>query len=126
MQIEEMNLKLSSKIKELPVESIINNSKVDTFQKEDILACIEKKIKEEKKNWKLEERMEGLEAKWVSLHEILQKQEDNIFGMNEELKNTINNQMNPKIKKIESSIIDVYSKIDPLMFDNQIREGITR
>lgn len=62
----------------------------------------------------------------MSLHEILQKQEDNIFGMNEELKNTINNQMNPKIKKIESSIIDIYSKIDPLMFDNQIREGIAR
>lgn len=60
----------------------------------------------------------------MSLHEILQKQEDNIFGMNEELKNTINNQMNPKIKKIESSLVDIYSKVDPLMFDNQIREGI--
>lgn len=62
----------------------------------------------------------------MSLHEILQKQEDNIFGMNEELKNTINNQMNPKIKKIESSLVDIYSKVDPLMFDNQIREGIAR
>lgn len=29
--------------------------------------------------------------------------------------------MNPKIKKIENSIVDIYSKVDPLMFDNQIR-----
>ena len=54
-----MSLKLSSKIKELPVESTMG-SKADTFMKEDILACIEKKMKEERRSWKVEERMEGL------------------------------------------------------------------
>jgi hypothetical protein len=34
--------------------------------------------------------------------------------------------MNPKIKKMENSIVDIYSKIDPLSFENQIREGITK
>jgi hypothetical protein len=42
------------------------------------------------------------------------------------MSNTFNSQMNPKIKKIEGSIIDIYSKIDPLMLESQVREGIAR
>lgn len=34
--------------------------------------------------------------------------------------------MIPKIKKIEGSIVDIYSKIDPIMFDNQLRSAIAK
>jgi nitrate/TMAO reductase-like tetraheme cytochrome c subunit len=46
--------------------------------------------------------------------------------MNEETKNTFNNQMIPKIKKIEGSIVDIYSKIDSTMLENQLRSAIAQ
>lgn len=35
-------------------------------------------------------------------------------GMNDELANSINLQINPKIKKIEAGLVDLYVRSDPL------------
>lgn len=35
---------------------------------------------------------------------------------------TFNNQINPKVKKMETSIVDIYSKIDPLVLDARLTD----
>lgn len=39
--------------------------------------------------------------------------------------NTINNQINPKIKKIETSLVDLYSRMDLSEFEKLIKAKIS-
>ena len=53
------------------------------------------------------------------------KQEQNITGMNDEFANSVNHQINPKIKKMEAAIVDIYSKVDKTEFTNIIKQEVT-
>ena len=51
-------------------------------------------------------------------------QEENIKGMNDQFANAVNVQLNPKIKKIEAALVDIYGRIDPKNLEKTIKTGI--
>lgn len=51
-------------------------------------------------------------------------QEQNIKGINDEFANSVNNQINPKIKKIEASLVDIYSRIDPSQLEASLKAKV--
>lgn len=55
---------------------------------------------EDVKRLKFLQKVEDLNVKIRDLETIMFKQEQNITGMNNEFANSVNNQINPKIKKI--------------------------
>lgn len=58
------------------------------------------------------------------LETIMFKQEQNIAGMNDEFANSVNHQINPKIKKMEAAITDIYSKVDKNEFTKIIKQEV--
>ena len=66
--------------------------------------------------------MDDLSVKIKDLETIMFKQEQNIAGMNDEFANSVNHQINPKIKKMETAFIDLYAKVDTNEFTKTIKK----
>ena len=58
--------------------------------------------------------MFAFEAKIKEINRVIFNQEENMSGMNEEFKNAVNHQINPKLKKLESTVSSITAEIDPI------------
>ena len=69
--------------------------------------------------------MQTFQTRFRENEMVMRNQEQNIKEMNDQLANTINNQINPKIKKIETSLVDLYSRMDLSEFEKLIKAKIS-
>ena len=81
-------------------------------------------LKEDKKNTKWEERMEKIETEIFNFDLIVKSQEENIQRINSEVANQVNSQINPKIKKMEASLIELFSRTENSELQKLIKANI--
>ena len=122
-----MNFEFNSKIVELNKDNKDKNTPSTdavSLKFEDITKLVREMLKEDKKNTKWEERMEKIETEMFNFDLIVKSQEDNIQRINSEVANQVNSQINPKIKKMEASLIELFSRTENSELQKLIKANI--
>ena len=122
-----MNFEFNSKIVELNKDNKDKNTPSTdavSLKFEDITKLVREMLKEDKKNTKWEERMEKIETEIFNFDLIVKSQEDNIQRINSEVANQVNSQINPKIKKMEASLIELFSRTENSELQKLIKANI--
>jgi hypothetical protein len=91
------------------------------FNKEEVGKMIREAFADDRRKNKIEERIEEFVLRVKDLESVVFSQEQNIKCMNEEFTNTINNQANPRIRKLEAGLADLNARIDPNVFTKVIK-----
>ena len=122
-----MNFEFNSKIVELNKDNKDKNTPSTdavSLKFEEITKLVREMLKEDKKNTKWEERMEKIETEIFNFDLIVKSQEDNIQRINSEVANQVNSQINPKIKKMEASLIELFSRTENSELQKLIKANI--
>ena len=122
-----MNFEFNSKIVELNKDSKDKNTPSTdavSLKFEEITKLVREMLKEDKKNTRWEERMEKIETEMFNFDLIVKSQEENIQRINSEVANQVNSQINPKIKKMEASLIELFSRTENSELQKLIKANI--
>ena len=122
-----MNFEFNSKIVELNKDSKDKNTQSTdavSLKFEEITKLVREMLKEDKKNTRWEERMEKIETEMFNFDLIVKSQEENIQRINSEVANQVNSQINPKIKKMEASLIELFSRTENSELQKLIKANI--
>ena len=122
-----MNFEFNSKIVELNKDNKDKNTPSTdavSLKFEEITKLVREMLKEDKKNTKWEERMEKIETEIFNFDLIVKSQEENIQRINSEVANQVNSQINPKIKKMEASLIELFSRTENSELQKLIKANI--
>ena len=122
-----MNFEFNSKIVELNKDNKDKNTPSTdavSLKFEEITKLVREMLKEDKKNTKWEERMEKIETEMFNFDLIVKSQEENIQRINSEVANQVNSQINPKIKKMEASLIELFSRTENSELQKLIKANI--
>ena len=122
-----MNFEFNSKIVELNKDNKDKNipsTDAVSLKFEEITKLVREMLKEDKKITKWEERMEKIETEMFNFDLIVKSQEENIQRINSEVANQVNSQINPKIKKMEASLIELFSRTENSELQKLIKANI--
>lgn len=122
-----MNFEFNSKIAELNKDNKDKNipsTDAVSLKFEEITKLVREMLKEDKKNTKWEERMEKIETDMFNFELIVKSQEENIQRINSEVANQVNSQINPKIKKMEASLVELFSRTENSELQKLIKANI--
>ena len=122
-----MNFEFNSKIVELNKDSKDKNTPSTdavSLKFEEITKLVREMLKEDKKNTRWEERMEKIETEMFNFDLIVKSQEENIQRINSEVANQVNSQINHKIKKMEASLIELFSRTENSELQKLIKANI--
>jgi len=122
-----LNFEFNSKIVELNKDNKDKNTPSTdavSLKFEEITKLVREMLKEDKKNTKWEERMEKIETEMFNFDLIVKSQEENIQRINSEVANQVNSQINPKIKKMEASLIELFSRTENSELQKLIKANI--
>ena len=85
----------------------------DSFNRDEVSKMLREALADERRKISFDDKMEAFEAKIKEVNRVIYNQEENMTGMNEEFKNAVNHQINPKLKKLESSVSSMAADLDP-------------